>query len=530
MPTLLASARQRLRDFLGSLIPTQRVTIVNPLSQPFALAPLMTVDRVQEILRSAEAGDPRDLFALYRDTILADSHLQGELSKRLLAVLGDTFSVQPIDKGNADDVAAAAAVKAAFESCPSWQAGIAHLLTGTLWPVSVVEKVYQATPTGYALAELVPVDPQLLDFTTGWLMIRQTDPISHFPTSTLMAPDPNRYIAHRGHLLSTPDHWGGPMRSLLFWWLLGAMNREWWGRFLDRFGTPFLLGKYDQSDDASRSILANAFRLSAKIGGLVVSRETEVSIMQAAATGDSGEAFEKFYMLTRREMSKLILGQTLSAEAQPTGLGSGTSDLQSEVRDDIRQFDAQRLGATLTLQLAKQFLTINNLPGRPPRLIWGGNSASAAASLGTLLQALHDAGLQVADDALPLISERVGFNVGRAPAPAPPAPGEPATPGGLSAYAAPRLLPRPLLLARHSTDAADAANDAIAREGAADLSRAFRGDLAPVRQIILSSRSSAECEHRLIAWCTNFAPGRAADVIEQALIAHAANGAARLTA
>jgi phage gp29-like protein len=523
MPTLLASARQRVLDYLRSLIPTQRVTVVNPLSQPFALAPLMTVDRVQEILRSAEAGDPRDLFALYRDTVLADSHLQGELSKRLLAVLGDTFSVLPIDKTNDDDVAAAAAVKAAFESCDSWQAGIAHLLTGTLWPVAVVEKVYRPTPTGYALTELVPVDPQLLDFTTGWMMIRKTDPVTHFPTSELMAPDPNRYIVHHGHLLPTPDHWGGPLRSLLFWWLLGAMNREWWGRFLDRFGTPFLLGKYDQSDDASRSILANAFRLSAKIGGLVVSRETEVSIMQAATT-DSGEAFEKFHTLTRREMSKLILGQTLSAEAQPTGLGSGTSNLQSEVRDDIRQFDALRLGATLTRQLAKQFLLINNLPGRPPRLVWGGNSDAAAASLGTLLKSLKDAGLQAADDALPLISERMGFNVDRAPAPPPPPePGAPALPG-LSAYAV-RRLPRPLLLARHGADAADAATDAIAREGAADLARAFRGSLAPVRQIILSSRSPAECELRLTTWCIGLPPGEAAHLIEQALIAHAANGA-----
>jgi phage gp29-like protein len=412
---LLSSARRRVQDVLRALIPTQRVTIVNPLSQPFALAPLMNVERVQEILRSAEAGDPRDLFALYRDTILADSHLQAELSKRLLAVLGDTFTCQPADKDNADDVAAAVAVKAACESCPTWQTGLAHLLSATLWPVAVVEKVYRPVANGYALAELVPVDPQLLDFTTGWLMIRRTDPISHFPTGELMAPDPNRYIIHRGHLLSTPDHWGGPMRALLFWWLLGAMNREWWGRFLDRFGTPFLLGKYDQSDDASRSILANAFRLSAKIGGLVVSRETEVSIMQSAAT-DSGEAFEKFYTLTRREMSKLILGQTLSAEAQPTGLGSGVSTLQGEVRDDIRQFDAVRLGATLGLQLAKQFLTINNLPGRVPRLIWGGDSASGAAALGTLLQTLRAAGLQAADDALPIISERVGFSVTRAPA------------------------------------------------------------------------------------------------------------------
>jgi hypothetical protein len=50
-----------------------------------------------------------------------------------------------------------------------------------------------------------------------------------------------------------------------------------------------------------------------------------------------------------------------------------------------------------------------------------------------------------------------------------------------------------------------------------------------VRKIVLSSRSAAECEQRLAAWCAHLPPGEAGDLIEQGLIAHAANGAARLT-
>lgn len=523
MSNFLNSARARVGAFLQSLIPTQRVTLVNPLSEPSALAPLMTVDRVQQIMRQAEGGDPRDLFALYRDTVLADSHIQAEFSKRLLAVLGDTFVAQPANKNNADDVAAADAVKAALEGCPSWHTALAHLLGATLWPVAVLEKVYRATPVGYELADLVPVDYQLLDYSTGALRIRTTDPITHFPTSTLLFPDPNRYIVHRGHLLSTPDHWGGPMRSLLFWWLLGAMTREWWGRFLDRYGAPFLVGKYDQADDASRAVLERAFRWCTKIGGLVVSKETEIEIKQAAA-GDSGEAFNTFYTLTRREMSKLILGQTLSAEAQATGMGSGVADAQSEVRDDIRQFDALRLGVTLAQQFGKQFLAINGMAGRAPRLIWGGISAEAATALGTLLESLSKAGLHAADDALPTISERVGFNVMRAPAPAPPplTMGDPISLTPLSAR-------RPLLTmpAREIADGAAAANDAIAREGAADLSQAFRGALAPVRRIILDSRSATECEHRLLSFTRDWRAPEAEALLVEALTAHAANGAVR---
>lgn len=51
--------------------------------------------------------------------------------------------------------------------------------------------------------------------------------------------DATRYIIHRGHVMPTPDTWGGPARALLFWWLLSSMSREWWSQFLERYGQPF---------------------------------------------------------------------------------------------------------------------------------------------------------------------------------------------------------------------------------------------------------------------------------------------------
>ena len=91
------------------------------------------------------------------------------------------------------------------------------------------------------------------------------------------------------------------MRSILFWWLLGVMDRDWWSRFLDRYGSPFLVGKYEQTDDQSRTTLERAFSAAVKIGGLVVSKDTDVEIKQAASQS-AGEAFEKFYTISRREI------------------------------------------------------------------------------------------------------------------------------------------------------------------------------------------------------------------------------------
>jgi len=394
-----------------------RVTVINSRYEPSAIAVGMTVDRVHSILRMAENGDTRDLFCLYRDIMLADSHIQGEFHKRKLAVLGDAMSFMPSDDKSQPDKNAAIAVELMVKNCSSWLTGCSHLLDGSLWPVAVIEKVYAPSATGFMLSDLIPVPHHLQDYASGRLRIFDTNAEGVIQMSSHEA-DPTRYIVHRGHLLTASDNWGGPMRSILFWWLLSAMDREWWGRFLDRFGSPFPVGKYDRGDDQSRSVLERAFSLAVRVGGLVVTKETQVDLMQAAA-GQTGEAYEKFLTICQREKSKLIIGQTLSAEAQPTGLGSGTSNMQEGVRQDIRKFDATMLTHTLRHQLFKQFLQANGESGNPPNLIFGSDTSDEVKSTIATLQGIATAGLEPADEAIPVLSARLGVQLRRRSAPLP---------------------------------------------------------------------------------------------------------------
>ena len=69
----------------------------------------------------------------------------------------------------------------------------------------------------------------------------------------------------------------------------------------------------------------------------------------------------------------------------------------------------------------------------------------------------------------------------------------------------------------------------VAREAAAGLARAFRGAFAPVRQIILESRSPEDCEQRIRTLYADFGEARLRPVINEAveaLSALAANGSA----
>lgn len=533
---------------LAAVFPGRR-SYVSMRHEPENVSSSATVQTVQSAIRAAEGGDTRQLFALYRDLTVGGSHIQCELGKRLMAVLSEPEAILPADKENKDDIAAALAVKQMIADCENWEEGIGHLMSATLWPVAVVEKVF--APAGetmpgkpklrFTLKKLHIVNPTVLCFKQPYQAVRApaAQPSTQTPLNSPEAAEPwehdlrfyetdpngainwsydktygaekDRHLVHRGHLLiGVRDNWGGPMRAIVFWWLLGVLGRDWFARNMERYGSPFLTGKTDTNNQDSINFLREAFSLSTKIGGLVVDNDTQVELIEAMATG-MADAHEKFLNICNREISKVIVGQTLSAEAQPTGLGSGTSKLQSDVREDIRQFDQKRLGSTLTRQLFEQFLYINGLSGRV-KIVWGGLSSEDAKETADLLVSLSQASLEPTDESISTISERVGFQLQRKAAPEPSA--------GFGNFPLSTLNSNPSQLPRLTHP-----SDAIAAKRAKALGTVYRGRYGPIPQIILESGSPEEALAKIQRYVADLKPGEAERLTEEALQIAAAAGA-----
>jgi phage gp29-like protein len=471
-------------------------TVVNSRYEPETWTEWLDVDRVGMAIRAARGGSVQALFALYRDIVVTDSHIQTELFKRKLAVLGEPFSLNAYDKKvTADKVASDYCETSIYELKSSWRVACGHILDGVLWPVSVVEKVYRADGGRFILSQLIPVPHHLLDFSEGRLMIRDTGPDGE-PLDTLHEPDPESYIVHRGHLLTVPDNYGGPMRSLIYWWLASMMSRDWWARFLDRYGMPFLVGKYEAGNNTDRNVLMGAFSASKKLFGLAVSKNTEVEIIEAARSG--ADCYDRFIAVCNREKSKLILGQTLSAQTDATGQGSGVADLQAEVRDDIRRFDASLLGETIRDQLLTQMCRLGNLSGSIPYIVWGSDRPEEIKATADLLVSFNNAGLELDDAGIEVLTERSGLSLRRK-----------AQPSGMFTLAA-------------KSDGHLQQVDALSSDRSAGLSRALRGFPADAARIIRESSTAAECIERLEALYADAAPRKAAAIIEDAMAIHAA--------
>lgn len=490
------------------------------LNEPSFAASTMSVDKLHGILRNAEAGNTDELFALYRDMLAGHSHLQTELNTRKLAVLGHPWNFQPEDPKNPDDIRAAEAAATLLKCGSLLNPGANHLLNACLYPVALVRKSYKLAPPNplglrYHLADLEPVNYHLLNFSDrGLLKIHDIDPATGTrQTSTHLASERD-YIIHRGHLLTMlPDHWGGPMRAALFWWLFATQNRDWWVRFLDRFGAPFIVGKYNAADPKAKTTLASAFSAATRLFALVVSKETEIEVQTVSATSQ-GDAFHLMHQVANREISKLVLGQTMTSEAQAQGLGGSQALVHNMVRGDIKQFDGATLANTLLDQLVRQFFEINGLTGNVI-LTTGGASPEEIASQADLIAKASTAGLTLTNEGIAQFSRTCGLPFTRAAAPLLPTPRD--------AFAAPPRRPRdvtPLPAYLPTNEELDR----IAEAGAPALAAAFTGSLAPLRHLIATSTSATDLEDKIRTFYADYTPAKQAQLIEDALVAYAVNG------
>ena len=562
-----------------------------------------TAASVAAAIRAAEAGDVTNLFRLYRDSLLGDDLVQGCLNTRKLAVLAQPLAVMPKRRNHPDDLAAVAAVNRAIQDCDNWHDALGAMMDSCLWPVSVLEKVYG--PAGdpetegeprltWTLRRLEPVNPALLCFRHGyqggkaegrrqneetwagksdsvsqlaignrqlamageppsfepWLRLWPVNDAGQITWDHEAATrlEPARHVVYRGHLLTGfRDNWGGPMRAVLGWWLLRGLAREWWGRFQERYGSPFPVGKTNMQDAGAVAFLQEAFSLSTKIGGMVIGQDDTVELVQAANTGGA-EGYRLWNQTCNDAISRAITG--IEPSANPAGLNAGASNKAENVREDVRMFDQLKLGQALERQLFGQFLKINGLPGRV-KLSFGGLSDADAAQFAGTLNTLSQAGFEPEDAAMPTLNDRLGMAVRRKAAPLPMAgesgkqKAESRNPtgetdaedaegdgeDGVSKIEDGEDKPATLRAAAPASHQPSAVSnqpdptDAVVRARGAALAQAYRGAMAPFRQAVLASTSREDCLARLQVLYADWPVERLAAEMETALQLAAAAGA-----
>lgn len=276
------------------------------------LVTLMTkVPDIDEVLKQANVRRSRLSVLLY------DDEISQATETRLDALQGLNLHLEPTESAQSEFIQE--------QIKPILRDVIAGAFQARLYGYSVMEVVYKKTADnkiGLAFVGEKPMD---------WFAPRPEGTLLYFKTgySTTNGEEVDqqfKFMLTRNRA-TYANPYGEALLSRLYWpWFFRQNGWKFWGKFLERFGSPLLVGK---STDPTAMVTALLSAHSQAVMG--IDREDDVSAIGPSG-GNNGAAFDQFETAVIRRIQKVILGQTLTSG---TDGGSGNRALGS-VHNNVR--------------------------------------------------------------------------------------------------------------------------------------------------------------------------------------------------
>lgn len=339
----------------GALKEEQAAPTLKGIRRPDALHPAagLTPGRLAAILRDSIEGSPEDYLALAEDIEERDNHYLSVLSTRKHQVAGLEITVEAAGD-DAKSIEVADLVRAVI-SRDSFEVELRDILDAVGKGFSCTEIVWDTSEKQWQPQRLAWRDPR-------WFVFDPLD--GETPLLRQLGEDeplkPFGWIFHSFKAKSGLPIRGGLARGASWSFLFKSFTVKDWAIFCEAYGQPLRLGKYGQgATEKDKDILASAV---ANIGvdySAIVPASMAVEFIKADVTG-SHELYEKRADWLDRQISKLVLGQTSTTDAQKGSYAVGA--VHDRVRDDIEKADAKALAATLNRDLVKPLVDLNHGP------------------------------------------------------------------------------------------------------------------------------------------------------------------------
>ena len=201
-----------------------------------------------------------------------------------------------------------------------------------------------------------------------------TDDEARIGIQPLTAPlAPFKFIVHAPKAKAGLPVRGGLARAAGWAYLFKNYVLKDWVTFAEVFGQPLRLGKYSPgATEADKQALLSAVANIGTDAAAIIPESMLIEFVETRGNGGA-ELYERFCEYLDKQVSKAVLGQTLTTETPRDGGGSrAAAQVHDSVRRDIMESDARRLGATLTRDLVRPIVDLNLGPQRRyPRIALG---------------------------------------------------------------------------------------------------------------------------------------------------------------
>ncbi len=316
----------------------------------------LTPERLARVLREADNGDVSRQAELFEEMEEKDAHLASQFQIRKLAVQGLAWDIVPSTQtGPAAETARYC--RTALENLSDLDEHLLDMLDALAKGYSLMEILWEASEKEARIGGLRWVHPKKVTFWDSLTprVLTDEEPIRGLDLL------PFKFVYHRCRVRSGYDTRAGIMRVCAWMYLFKNYAVKDWIGFAEVYGMPLRVGKYEPgASKADREALIRAVRSLGSDAAGIISKSTEIQFIEAQK-GSSVNVYESLASFCDAQMSKAILGQTLTSEPGG-GKGQGSFALgrvHSEVRHDLVEADCKALAKTITRQVLRPLVGFN---------------------------------------------------------------------------------------------------------------------------------------------------------------------------
>lgn len=301
---------------------------------------------------------------------------------------------------------------------------------------------------------------------------------------------PFKYITHVAKAKSGIPIRGGIARAAAWSYLFKNYDIKDWVTYIEVHGQPLRVGKYHSgATENDKDILLRAVANIGSDAAAIIPQNMLIEFVEATKQGGGGsDIYERLANWLDRQVSKAVLGQTLTTEVQGGSLAA--AKVHEDVRRDIMRSDARQLAASINRDVIRPLIDLNRGPQkRYPRVVIGLPTNINIKDFADAVGALVDRGMKVEQS---VARDRLGL----------PDPDDDADLLVPSSAAATVAVPAPHAArpARHSCAAHSAqpdALDALADAATDEWEELVEPMVAPLREMIADAGSLEEARARL---------------------------------
>lgn len=350
----------------------------------------ITPQRLARIFERAETGDIVEQCDLFADMEERDGHICAEIGKRKRALLGLKWEIEPPKNATAQEKTLAQNVADIFESIADFEDVILSLADGIGYGFACLELEWQLIKNVWQPVELKARPHrwfQLSMFDRNDIKLRDgsSDGAQLWQAGWLV----HKHKAKTGDVASMGLH-----RALAFPFLFKNYALNDYAEFLEIYGLPLVLGKYDvgESKEAQAKLLRAVSEIGHHARG-IIPKSQGIEFLEAATKG-TGEPFKTMIEWCENTVSKVILGGTLTSQSTGGTSTNALGNVHNEVRHDILKSDAMQIASSLT-RLCGLICEVNGWQGRVPKFVFDLNAAEDFALFADAMPKLAAAGLEV---------------------------------------------------------------------------------------------------------------------------------------